>query len=386
MSKYKLYIIFILVVFSFFSGTCQFSDLRIVYDSQTLIHEIASADLNGDDRNEIIIATKDRLILISPKGETEYIEQIIHEKKDAIYFTVCVEDVDGDGDLDILSTGEGDGHIAWYENKGSLVFSDQKIIFSAIGHALALKTGDIDGDGDMDIATAYGDHFSCKRDKISWFENLGNGIFDDERILFNENRKTDDIALFDIDLDSDLDMFVPSLISNEIFWFENKGAGKFSLAKKIDSYNAMGPQCIAICDVHNDDSFELIIANRNSPLLAITQHTFEIEETKDKQVKRFLDPKMLTSMPNQQVPDFAFADFNNDGYVDVCLVDDLKGQVGWLKNTRTGYFSSFKELDMKSKGATAVCASDIDNDGYFEIIFAAKHGKFIGIFDNETNK
>ena len=94
-------------------------------------------------------------------------------------------DIDGDGDLDVLSASAGlrqwlwgggpsplyEGHddkIAWYENtdgKGS--FGPQRVITTLAEGAMSVYAADLDGDGDMDVLSA-----SAGDSKIAWYENF----------------------------------------------------------------------------------------------------------------------------------------------------------------------------------------------------------------------
>src|SRR5690606_20612285 len=81
-------------------------------------------------------------------------------------------DLDGDGDLDVLSASRDDDKIAWYENQGEGLFGDQQVISTQADDARFVYTADLDGDGDMDVLSA-----SYDDDKIAWYENLGEGFF-----------------------------------------------------------------------------------------------------------------------------------------------------------------------------------------------------------------
>ena len=64
--------------------------------------------------------------------------------------SVFAADVDGDGDLDVLSASVDDDKIAWYENDGSQNFT------RAHDHhrrrwGLSVFAADVDGDGDLDV-------------------------------------------------------------------------------------------------------------------------------------------------------------------------------------------------------------------------------------------
>ena len=68
-------------------------------------------------------------------------------------YSVYAVDVDGDGDMDVLSASSYDDKIAWYENNGSGSFTEHTITTSA-DEARSVHAADVDGDGDMDVLSA----------------------------------------------------------------------------------------------------------------------------------------------------------------------------------------------------------------------------------------
>ena len=80
-----------------------------------------------------------------------------------------VADMDGDGDLDIVSGSATDDTIAWYENDGAAnpSFTAADINTNADG-AYDVFVADIDGDGDLDIISA-----NSYEDTVTWYENDG---------------------------------------------------------------------------------------------------------------------------------------------------------------------------------------------------------------------
>ncbi len=86
-------------------------------------------------------------------------------------FDAFAADVDGDGDMDVLSASVLDDTIAWYENDGSENFTRYTISTTAVG-AVSVFAADVDGDGDLDVLCA-----SLNDDKIAWYENDGSENF-----------------------------------------------------------------------------------------------------------------------------------------------------------------------------------------------------------------
>ena len=103
-------------------------------------------------------------------GQPTFTESAISTSADGAR-AVYAADVDGDGDMDVLSASFYDDKIAWYENDGIESFTEHVISTSADG-AIRLYAADVDGDGDMDVLSA-----SYSDNKIAWYENDGSESF-----------------------------------------------------------------------------------------------------------------------------------------------------------------------------------------------------------------
>ena len=79
---------------------------------------------------------------------------------------VHVADLDNDGDMDIVSASATDNTIAWYENDGAADPSwSASDIATSVSGARSVFAADIDGDGDLDVISAsYADN------TIAWYE------------------------------------------------------------------------------------------------------------------------------------------------------------------------------------------------------------------------
>jgi len=142
-----------------------------------------------------------------------------------------VADMDGDGDMDIISASHLDDTIAWYENDGAAdpTWTAANIATDADG-AVDLEAADMDGDGDMDIVAG-----SRLDDTVSWYEN--DGAADPTWTAVDIDTSGDwvrDVHIGDLDGDGDLDIVVASRNDDTISWYENTCDGSDPLVLDLD--------------------------------------------------------------------------------------------------------------------------------------------------------
>ena len=135
--------------------------------------------------------------------------------------SVFAADMDGDGDMDIVSASTTDDTIAWYENNGAAdpTWAAADIATSADG-ARSVFAADMDGDGDMDIVSA-----SYNDNTIAWYEN--NGAVDPTWTasdIATSAANALSVYAADMDGDGDMDIVSADVIDDTIAWYENNGA------------------------------------------------------------------------------------------------------------------------------------------------------------------
>jgi hypothetical protein len=145
-------------------------------------------------------------------------------------------DIDGDGDLDMLSAsgqnGEAD-EVSWYENTdGAGSFGAQQTISHLATGASSVFGADVDGDGDVDVLSASSDD-----DKIAWYENTdGAGHFGAQQVISTLADGATAVFGADVDGDGDVDVLSASFRDDKIAWYENTdGAGYFGAQQVIST-------------------------------------------------------------------------------------------------------------------------------------------------------
>ena len=132
-------------------------------------------------------------------------------------------DLDGDGNLDMLSASSGnEDQITWHRNQGNGDFGPPNIISSSVNGANSVSAADLDGDGDLDVISSAQDN-----NRIFWHENLGNGIFGDQEIISASVFRPQLVFVADLDGDGDKDVLSASRLDNKLAWYETRGDGTF---------------------------------------------------------------------------------------------------------------------------------------------------------------
>ena len=79
---------------------------------------------------------------------------------------VYATDMDGDGDMDVLSVNVIDDKVAWHENDGSGSFTEHAITTGLPGAPYSVYATDVDSDGDMDVLSGMAG------DEIAWYAHF----------------------------------------------------------------------------------------------------------------------------------------------------------------------------------------------------------------------
>ena len=298
--------------------------------------DIYTSDIDGDGDMDIITAS-------SNSGDVYWLEnldglgtfgalQVIAPNEYGAN-EVFTADMDGDGDLDVLSASFLNNRIAWYENLDGLGnFGPQQIIITSPNYMVDVYAADIDGDGSMDVLSA-----SKNDNRIAWYKNDGTGSFGSQQTITTNASEARFVFAADLDGDGDNDVLSGSFGDNRIAWYENTdGLGNFG-AQQVIYDSGTGLRDIKLVDLDGDGDLDVVSAYSYT---TATPHEILWHENKINCSGSFA--------PEQIIDNTAFAvwkvsagDIDGDGDVDVLGSYSSLIRVAWYENITTPTISEY---------------------------------------------
>jgi len=287
---------------------------------------------------------------------------------------VVTADLDGDGDIDVLSASRLDGKIAWYENDGNENFTTH-IITESADDARSVFAADLDGDGDWDVLSA-----SAGDDKIAWYENDGSGTFGPQQVITNTADGAVSVIAADLDDDGDMDVLYASFGSspnwnNRIAWYENiDGQGSFG-PEQVITTDVDGVESAIAADLNGDGDLDVLSASFEDDTIAWYENTDGLGAFGPQQV--------ITTTADAAFSVFA-TDLNGDGHIDVLSAAALGDKIAWYKNMDgLGDFGPEQVITTDADGALSVFAADLDGDGNMDVLSASTDDDKIAWYEND---
>ena len=311
-------------------------------------------------------------------------------------------DIDNDGDLDIVSTSQRG--VAWSENEdGGGSFGSQKIVTESpqARGAIAVHAADLDGDGDLDVLSGeYSSSIAGPIGDLAWYEHTdGRGTFGAQRQI-SPQRATDSYAV-DLDLDGDLDVLSINGFDRQVLWNENLGSRRFTTARVLATGdNARNFQAAADLDgdgdidvltsgdqlvwYQNTDGtgslateteitskrrfrfFDLADLDGNSALDIIASQEDQIIWMPNDETGRFLEHRQIAMVGNGEFVDAS--DFDRDGDVDILFSSYKDKTVSLSENRGDGSFEDPRLIITDPRPVDSFIADDLNGDGVIDVL------------------
>ena len=337
--------------------------------------------------------------------------------------SVVPVDLDGDGDMDLLSTLTSDGDVVWYENDGSQRFTKQTIdanfpgvtdviavrlngdnlpdiaavgagtsnkltvymnngnrtftagtnVGGTLNGANSVAAGDLDGDGQQDLLT------SAANQGVQWHRNNGDGTFTPTVISASTTAGFSRVIAVDLDGDGDQDVVATGRADGTVIWFSNNGSGTFSPGSLASGLS--NPSAVQALDLDDDGDVDLVVgeAGTNAATSAIAVYLNNGSESFTRQ-KISGD---LTSIG--RIEAVFVADIDGDGDFDIAFAaDGAPGAFGWYANTGAAGGVTFEANPRIVSGTetnpTAIRVVDMNQDGVLDFVTATNSANTIAVW------
>ena len=203
------------------------------------VYDVHAADVDGDGNIDVIGAARNGSTVAwweNTAGDgstwTEHTVDADFSGADS----VCAADVDGDGNMDILGAARYDDAVIWWENTagdGSTWTLHE--VDTAFNGARSVHAEDMDNDGDMDILGA-----ALDGDMISWWENTaGDGTAWTEHAVDTAFDGASCVYAADVNGDGTMDVLGAAELDSMITWWDGSTMTEHPVLTEFDTARAV---------------------------------------------------------------------------------------------------------------------------------------------------
>ncbi len=292
-------------------------------------------------------------------------------------YSICAyaEDVDLDGDMDIIATSFVDNKILWWENLNEGISWQSHSISSNLDGAFGAVCADVDNDGDNDILGA-----AMGADMVIWWENLdGIGTSWDEHMIDDNLDGAKSVAVVDMDEDGLIDVVASAKSDDQVVWYRNNGSGvswtKHIIVSDFDCAMSVYP-----FDFDNDGDWDVLSAAKLDGAVRWFENT---------------NGSGTTWTEHSVGEDLYYArgacagDIDGDGDADVFSANGISkssGTVCWWENT-DGTATNWIQhvIDPEFHGPFSMLQFDVDQDGDLDAISGSLSENIICWWENQNS-
>ena len=343
---------------------------------------LMAGDVDGDGDVDLVVSgsVQDRVL-----GTSQGVLEILLNRGDGTFPTSrmyyvagdrvtmrAMEDMDGDGDPDLIANTATPPKILIFENVGDGRFRETTA-YVADGPLLA-GIGDFDGDGDMDIALS-----ALVSGVVSVLWNEGEGGFT-EGGTYAVGGYANTPTGVDLDGDGDVDLVVPRVDAGGPGSSSAGGGGREAVVVLFnDGYGAFGDRKIyrvgsvlAPGDFDEDGSIDLAVAGVWSKEVTVLLNRGE---------DGFVEGAAYAV--GDEPTGMCVGDFNEDGHIDLAIMDPVDVDVRLLVGRGDGAFVLEGTYPVSGR-PSGISAADLDLDGDLDLAVVDVLGENVCILLNRT--
>jgi hypothetical protein len=304
-------------------------------------------------------------------------------------------DYDNDGFLDLYTITARDLGVCLFHNEGNgtlLRLTNTAVVGPIISdHTFSGSTawGDYDNDGFLDVFVANGTFQGDLKNFL--YHNEGNGRFTKVTAgsLFDTSQTSWSGVWVDYDDDGRLDLFVTNDLLNDNpqgednQLFHNDGPAGFTLMTsaqtKIPLHDGGHSRGCAWGDYDNDGRIDLFVAGHTNLLY---------HNNGDGSFQKIITGQIVTDPTTTESIGCTWVDYDNDGYLDLFVVNVSDNNFLYHNNgngTFTRVNSGSLVNDVPTLSHIDAAWADYDNDGFMDVVIVADGGKNSLFHNNGIN-
>ncbi|HQF65699.1 MAG TPA: FG-GAP-like repeat-containing protein [Planctomycetota bacterium] len=279
-------------------------------------HVLLSGDYDGDGLLDCCVLNRHapHICILRGNGDGTFRAPeayVLPETESTVYEGMCQGDLDGDGNLDFAAVDFYGGRLAVVFNDGNAGLSPATVYSTGGGsYPHGIQAEDMDGDGDLDLVVTY-DLAAA----VAIWKNDGKGVFTLFNMVPTQGVRPQNVGIGDFDGDGDLDYAaansewigggVPSVTI-----FRNGGDGRAAFVQRILTPPASGPCSCRVADLDGDGALDLVVGSWTDASVCVLWGNGKGE---------FSEAQVLRAPPSSTAVEPAIADLDRDGALDLVV-------------------------------------------------------------------
>ena len=325
--------------------------------------DVAVGDLNGDRKLDIVTANSTRgdLTLLFGDGKGGFTRS-----KDTSLIVgrtahlVSIADINNDGKSDLIVTQHDTYNVTVLLGSGNGKFtlapgSPFQYLKASTAHNHGLAISDVNGDANLDILTSNHGH-----NTVSVLLGNGKGRFSPAPgSPFQVGRGPYPLAVGHLDGDGSIDFVTPNLLGNSVSVMLGNGRAYFGRAKGSPFSVAKRPYYSVIGDINADDEADIITSHDD-----ITSISILLNDGKG----GFAPAPNSPLNVGHRAYKIVIIDINKDGRMDVVMSAYPSYVIILLGNGRGGFSQAIGSPFEVGHYPNGIAVDDLNNDGKLDIV------------------